>query len=70
MTLGMGPFFDPTGMNGRIYVELLITLLHAKQALGLVVSEKKIFHVFPIRTMSDNHTPKAWPVWTPGALVI
>ena len=31
-------------MNGRIYVELLVTLLHTKhKPLDLVVSEKKIY---------------------------
>ena len=31
------------------------------KALGLVVSEKKIFYVFPMTP------PGAGPVWTPGA---
>ena len=31
------------------------------KALGLVVSEKKIFYVLP------HHAPGAGPVWTPGA---
>ena len=46
-------------MNARIYVELLKTLLVQKiYALGLVVSEKKIFHVFPIISIWQIIIPK------------
>ena len=42
-----GAIFDPRGMLGRIYKEDLYTLLHTNmKALGLVVSEKKIFFMF------------------------
>ena len=45
-----GAISDPRGMIGRIYTEDHYTLLHTKnmKALGLVVSEKKIFYVFPM----------------------
>ena len=43
---------DPRGTVGRIYKEEHYTLLQTKyeklKALGLVVSEKKIFYVFPM----------------------
>ena len=38
------------------------------KALGLVVSEKKIFfYAFPIVSLWELMTPGAGPVWTPGA---
>ena len=38
------------------------------QALGLVVSEKKIFSYFShYKSILDNDAPKAWPIWAPGA---
>ena len=44
-----GAIFDPRGMVCRIYKEDHYTLLHTKmRALGIVVSEKKTFYVFPI----------------------
>ena len=46
--------FDPRCMVGRIYKE--DRYIQRMKALGLVVSEKKIFLCFP-----------AGPVWTPGA---
>ena len=37
------------------------------QALGLVVSEKKIFPYFShYKAMLDNDAPGAWPIWAPG----
>ena len=36
------------------------------QALGLVVSDKKIFHVFLFLSLWQP-CPWAWPIWTPGA---
>ena len=40
---GEGPSFTPGGMNDRIYVYLIIILLHTNiQALGIVVLEKNI----------------------------
>ena len=35
--------------------------------MGLVVSEKKIFLVFPIVSLWKLSTPGAWPNLTPGA---
>ena len=44
--------FDPRGTVGRIYIENHVTRLHCytqnRKALCLVVSEKKIFYVFPV----------------------
>ena len=37
------------------------------KALGLMVSEKKIFYVFPIACLWEIMTPGAWPILTPGA---
>ena len=43
-----GAIFDPRDMIRRIYAKLQITMLHNYiEALDLVVSEKKILHVFP-----------------------
>ena len=61
---------DPRGMIGRIYVEYHLTLLYTlnKQALGLVVLEKKIFKCFShYKPMADNDAPRAWPIWTSGS---
>ena len=53
---------DPRGTVGRIYKKDHYTLLHKKmKALGLVVSEKKIFYSF------SHDGSRAGPVWTPGA---
>ena len=37
------------------------------ETLGLLVSEKKIFLVFPIESLWRLSTPGAWPNLTPGA---
>ena len=37
------------------------------EALGLLVSEKKFFLVFPIVSLWRLSTPRAWPNLTPGA---
>ena len=38
------------------------------QALGLVVSKKKIFSCFThYKPMANNDAPGAWPIWTPGS---
>ena len=51
--------FDPRGMIGIIYNGDYQTLLHTNiEALGLVVSEKKIVLVFPIESL--------WRLSTPG----
>ena len=49
------------GMVGRIYVGDHLTLLHTKY-LGLMVSEKKIFDVFPIISLWEIMSPGAWPI--------
>ena len=37
------------------------------KALGLVVSEKKIFSYFShYKPMLDNDAPGAWPIWASG----
>ena len=63
--------FDPRAMVGRIIKR---TTKHCytqnMKALGLVVSEKKIFFIFsplPIVSLWELITPGAGPVWTPGA---
>ena len=61
---------NPRGTVGRIYKEDHYTLLLTKnmKALGLVVSEKKIFfYVFPIVSLWELMTPGAGPFLTPGA---
>ena len=58
--------FDPRGMNGTIYVEDHCYIPNIK-AVGLEVSEKKIFLVFPIVSLWRLSTPGAWPNLTPGA---
>ena len=59
---------DPRGTVGRIYKDagfIKRNTIHCykqnMKALGLVVSEKKIFFCF------SHHAPGARPVWTPGA---
>ena len=60
--------FDPRGMNGIIYVEAIRhCYIPNIKAVGLVVSEKKIFLVFPIVSLWRLSTPRAWPNLTPGA---
>ena len=52
---------DPRGTVGRIYKEEHYTFHKQNmKALGLVVSEKKIFLCF------SHDAPGAGPVWTPG----
>ena len=50
---------DPRGMIGRIYVGDHLTLLHTNVALGLIVSEKKIFEVFPIISLWELYVAMA-----------
>ena len=61
--------FDPSGMNGTIYVEHHShCYIPNIKAVGLVVSEKKIFFsFFPIVGLWRLSTPGAWPNLTPGA---
>ena len=59
---------DPRGMAGRIYKEDHYILLHTKyESSGFVVSEKKIFYVFPIVCLWELMTPGAGPFLNPGA---
>ena len=53
---------DPRGTVGSIYKGEDCTLVHTTyEALGHMVSEKKIFLCF------SHDAPGAGPVWTPGA---
>ena len=58
-----GPVWTPGArLAGFIKRTTLYTLLHTNmKALGLVVSEKKIFLCF------SHDAPGTGPVWTPGA---
>ena len=48
------------GTTKRCYIQNI-------QALGLVVSEKKIFSYFShYKPMLHNNAPGAWPIWAPG----
>ena len=51
------------GVGGLVKIPLDCTV----EALGLLVSEKKIFLVFPIVSLWRLSTPGAWPNLTPGA---
>ena len=56
---------DPRGTVGRIYKDDHYT--QNMKALGLVVSEKKIFfYVFPIVCLWELMIPGAGPFLTPG----
>ena len=39
------------------------------KALGLVVSEKKIFYVFPIVSLRELMTPRGWAIFDPRGMV-
>ena len=57
------PIWTPWDMIGRIYVEYHQHCYILKiQALGLVVSDKKIILHFPIVSLREMMTPGAWPV--------
>ena len=57
-----GAIFDPRGMIGRIYIEDHYTLLHAKyESFGPCGPGEEDFFMFFLMT------PRAGPVWTPGA---
>ena len=54
--------FVPRGMIGRIYKKDHYTLLHTKyEGSGPCGFGERFFYVLP------HHTPRAGPVWTPGA---
>ena len=56
--------FDPSGMIGRIYVELHMTLLHIKYTsfLSCGCRDEDLFMYFPYKSMVDNDIPGTWPV--------
>ena len=62
MTPGAGQFLTPGAWLAG-FIKRTTTHCYIKhiKALGLVVSEKKIFYVF------SHDAPRAGPVWTPGA---
>ena len=66
-----GAIFDPRSINGRIYEELLITLLHTKhislRSCGF--REEDFSCISHYKPMANNHTPAMWPVWNPEALL-
>ena len=60
--MGAGPFLTPGALlAGFIKRTTTHCYIQNMKALGLVVSEKKIFLCFP------HDAPGAGPVWTPGA---
>ena len=62
MTPGAGPILTPgPWLAGFIKRTTIHCYTQNMKALGLVVSEKKIFLFFP------HDAPRAGPVWTPGA---
>ena len=62
MTPGVGPFLTPgASLAGFIKRTIIHCYIHNMKAMGLVVSEKKIFLRF------SHDAPGAGPVWTPGA---
>ena len=62
MTPGVGPFLTPGAwLPGFIKRTTTHCYIQNMKALGLVVSEKKIFLCF------SHDAPGAGPVWTPGA---
>ena len=62
MTPGAGPFLTPGAwLAGFIKRTTTHCYIQNIKALGLVVSEKKIFLCF------SHDAPGAGPVWTPGA---
>ena len=66
--LGAGPVWTP---GARLAGFIERTTIHCYtqniKALGLVVSEKKIFYVLPIVCLWELMTPRAGPFLTPGA---
>ena len=65
---GAGPVWTP---GARLVGFIKRTTIHCytqnMKALGLVVSEKKIFLCFPIVSLWEPMTPGAGPFLTPGA---
>ena len=62
------PVWTPrTQLAGFIKRTTIHCYTQNRTPLGLVVSEKKIFYVFPIVSLWDLMTPGAGPYLTPGA---
>ena len=63
-----GPIWTPgAGLAGFIKRTTIHCYTQYMKALDLVVSEKKIFYVFPIVCLWELMTPGAGPFLTPGA---
>ena len=58
---------DPRGLIGRIYVVDHDTLIHTKYISSGPHGFREEDFLFPIISLWDLMTPRAWPVWTPGA---
>ena len=53
-------------MNGRIYVELNMTLLHTEHTtFGSCGFRGEVFILIYFHYMADNVALVVWPVWTP-----
>ena len=66
-----GAIFDPRGIIGKIYVEDHYILLHTNmKALGLVVSEKKIFfYVFSHCKSMAAIDPRGGAIFDPRGMI-
>ena len=63
MTKNGVAIFDTTVMNGKIYVELLVTLLHTKHiSFGSCGFREDVSSISNYRPMADNNTARVWPV--------
>ena len=60
--------FDPRGMNGTIYVEDHCYIPNIK-AVGLVVSEKKIFLVFSYCRSMETIDPRGVAKFDPRVMI-
>ena len=56
---------DTRDMVRRIYVGDHLIMLHINY-LSSLVSEKKIFEVFPTISLWELMSPRAWLIWTLG----
>ena len=52
--------FDPRSMNSRIYVELLLTLLHAERS-SLWFQKRRFSSISHYKPMADNDVPGSGP---------
>ena len=60
---------DPRGTVGRIYKEEHYTLLQNMKALGLVVSEKKIFLCFSHCKSMGANDPRGGAIFDPRGMI-